>query len=298
MKRFQNILMVYNDAVGDDEALTQAANLARRNAARLTLIEVVSEPSSDYLQSERRKHLARIAVSISREDIAVETVVHTGIPFLRIIQKVLRDHHDLVIMSAERSGGLRALFFGTTSMHLMRKCPCPVWIIKPDSCTTWNRVLAAIDPAPAGTEADNLNVKIMDLATSLARLDSSELHIVHAWELTGRDLDTSSSEVSDDTRSELLRKNEFAQRRQVDNLVKRYALDDLQHDVHVPYGDPAFLLPRLIVEKAIDIVVMGTVRRTGIAGFLIGSTAEAVLRQVECTVLTAKPDKFVTPVTI
>ncbi|NJO21650.1 MAG: universal stress protein [Sphingomonadales bacterium] len=41
---------------------------------------------------------------------------------------------------------------------------------------------------------------------------------------------------------------------------------------------------------------MGTVTRTGIAGFLIGATAEDVLRQVDCSVLTVKPDGFVTPV--
>ena len=40
MKRFKNILGVYNDAVGDDNALTQATALAKRNDARLTVIEV------------------------------------------------------------------------------------------------------------------------------------------------------------------------------------------------------------------------------------------------------------------
>ena len=41
---------------------------------------------------------------------------------------------------------------------------------------------------------------------------------------------------------------------------------------------------------------MGTVSRTGVTGFLIGNTAEKVLRQVDCSVLVVKPDKFVTPV--
>ena len=33
-----------------------------------------------------------------------------------------------------------------------------------------------------------------------------------------------------------------------------------------------------------------------IAPFFIGNTAERVLQQVECSVLTVKPDRFITPV--
>jgi nucleotide-binding universal stress UspA family protein len=43
---------------------------------------------------------------------------------------------------------------------------------------------------------------------------------------------------------------------------------------------------------------MGTVCRTGVTGFLIGNTAEKVLNNVDCSVLTVKPEGFVTPVTL
>jgi len=45
-----------------------------------------------------------------------------------------------------------------------------------------------------------------------------------------------------------------------------------------------------------DLVVMGTVARTGIAGWLIGNTAEAILEQLQCSVLAVKPHGFVSPV--
>jgi nucleotide-binding universal stress UspA family protein len=51
------------------------------------------------------------------------------------------------------------------------------------------------------------------------------------------------------------------------------------------------------MEQDIDLLVMGTVCRTGISGFLIGNTAEEVLNQIDCSVLTVKPEGFVTPVT-
>jgi len=45
-----------------------------------------------------------------------------------------------------------------------------------------------------------------------------------------------------------------------------------------------------------DLVVMGTVGRSGIAGLFIGNTAEMVLEQVQCSVLAIKPPGFVSPV--
>jgi nucleotide-binding universal stress UspA family protein len=46
----------------------------------------------------------------------------------------------------------------------------------------------------------------------------------------------------------------------------------------------------------VELLVMGTVCRTGVAGFLIGNTAEGVLDQINCSVLTLKPEGFKTPV--
>ena len=55
-------------------------------------------------------------------------------------------------------------------------------------------------------------------------------------------------------------------------------------------------MPSLARRKRVDLVVMGTVARTGVPGLFIGNTAEAILNQVQCSVLAAKPDGFVTPV--
>ncbi|WP_432648854.1 universal stress protein [Methylomarinum roseum] len=43
---------------------------------------------------------------------------------------------------------------------------------------------------------------------------------------------------------------------------------------------------------------MGTLGQTGISGFLIGNTAEAILDQLQCSVLAIKPPGFRSPVTI
>ena len=51
-----------------------------------------------------------------------------------------------------------------------------------------------------------------------------------------------------------------------------------------------------VVAEGIDLVVMGSVGRSGLSGMLIGNTAERILRKLPCSVLVVKPDGFVSPV--
>jgi len=56
------------------------------------------------------------------------------------------------------------------------------------------------------------------------------------------------------------------------------------------------VIPRLAREREVELVVMGTVVRTGIPGFFIGNAAERILSRVGCSVLAVKSLGFVTPV--
>ena len=75
------------------------------------------------------------------------------------------------------------MLFGSTDLHLLRKCPCPVWVVKPSAHKKDTRILAAVDPDPGVKANQELNRLILELASSLAAQESSELHIVHAWSM-------------------------------------------------------------------------------------------------------------------
>ena len=282
MKRFNNILVVFNEVVGNDDTLTQATALAKRNNARLTVVEVISDlglPLS--VIAEKEKLLHRLTESTRQDGITLDTVVLRGTPFLEIIRQVLREKHDLVMMAAEGDEGYRNLFFGSTSFHLMRKCPCSVWVIKPGMQKDYARILAAIGPNSDNVSENELNIKIMDLATSLTHMNKSELHIAQAWEVTGPDFETLRSEPAvlgpGGTHEEILHRHESVHRKNLERYLGRYKLDDIKHQIHLLRGRPDFILPQLVDTLAIDLIVMGTVSRTGIPGFFIGNTAESIL---------------------
>jgi nucleotide-binding universal stress UspA family protein len=309
MQRFKKILFYYRNAA-DHPALDRAAQLAKRNQARLTVVEVLEDlprdlgmanhgtPPTDPVTSftkERQDRLQHLAASLMEDGSQIKTTVLVGTPFPEITREVLRDGYDLVIMTAECPLGLKKVLFGSTSMHLMRKCPCPVWVMKPEPRRGLARILAAVAPDPFNHERDVLNTTIMDLASSLTEREDAELHVVHVWQVA----------------SGYRRKMPFgwAKNRQVqwDRSVREhtktalFGLLDAREDgiwgrVHLLKGRPANLIPKLAEKEKVDLIVMGTVCRTGVPGVFMGNTAESILQQVECSVLTIKPDGFVTPV--
>ena len=87
-------------------------------------------------------------------------------------------------------------------------------------------------------------------------------------------------------------------KRYLDDFLKQYTLEKVRHQVHLLKGRASELIPQLAQKKRINLLVMGTLCRTGIPGFFIGNTAEKVLHRVNCSVLTVKPEGFITPVTL
>lgn len=62
-------------------------------------------------------------------------------------------------------------------------------------------------------------------------------------------------------------------------------------------GPPFLEIVRYAQEAEIDLIVLGTHGRTGLAHILLGSVAEKVVRKAPCPVLTVRPDEheFVMP---
>jgi nucleotide-binding universal stress UspA family protein len=73
---------------------------------------------------------------------------------------------------------------------------------------------------------------------------------------------------------------------------------DLHPHVHLVEGSADRVVLDLVRDQGIDLLVMGSLGRTGIAGLFIGNTAEEVLNQVDCSVLTVKPEGFASPVSV
>jgi len=310
MKRFSNILLIADEGTDYPAALKRAVTLARNNQALLTVCAVVDAVPGDMQMaiavSEKRDWNDDVVTPIAANGVPLETKVLVGKPFVEIIRQVLGNGHDLIIKCAEAAGELSKMLFGSTDMHLMRKCPCPVWIIKPTEYHKYRRILAAVDQDPEEAVKDVLNRQILEMTTSLALSEFGEAHVVHAWDVIGENLFRSPRSGFPVTEIDAMVKEEArARRRWLEDLVGSYgsevdksAVDILKPQLHVIRGHAEYVVPAIAHELAVDLVVMGTVARTGIDGFFIGNTAENILTQLDCSVLTIKPPGFTSPVTL
>ncbi len=250
----------------------------------------------ERIVEEENQRLEQWVDFVRQKGIPVSGKMLYGKPFLQIIREVLRNEHDLVMKAAVGRGGLMEMLFGSTTMHLMRKCPCPVWVVKAPQPEWYTRILAAVDPNPMDEERQALNFKIMDLATSLARLDQSELFVVHTWGFSHERSLRSGGFGRPSEVDRWVSGTRDLHKRWLAELLQPYDLEDLKHQVYLLKGEAGRLIPELAAGKEVYLIVMGAVGRTGVAGLLMGNTAEKVLHQVDCSVLTAKPAGFVSPV--
>lgn len=312
MKRFKNVLLISDSQNRDENALKEALALAKNNKTRITVAEVIEEFPQEMLdlsasikiadlqeavQKEALKDLKTFVEGVKEKGRRVGTKILVGTPFLQIIRLAIAKKHGLVMLTAEGKTELQEMLFGSTTMHLMRKCPCPVWVFSPQHTQHHAMILAAVDPDPFDEERDALNHKIMALASSMAETKKAQLHVVHAWTPPTRNVLVSRTLLEHEVEM-MTTETEKAHRLRLDVLLKKYVPHIPVKHVHLLEGDAGVLIPELARKLKIDLIVMGTVCRTGVSGFLIGNSAEKVLRQVDCSVLAVKPEGFVTPVEV
>lgn len=308
MKRFKNILFYVDGMDNPTPSLHRAVNLAESNQARLTLIDVIQPVTTpaqvktrfnleftDLLLEQRKQALENLCHEIRQEDCIINNTVLKGVPFVEVIKLIQQGNYDLLMKEARPPGGINERLFGGNDLHLFRKCPCPVLIGHPETLKPYQNVLAAVDTGSTGNL--NCDAQVMDLATSLAQREQAQLSVIHAWELPGESAFRSSQFHLTGIELDTMQTYEIETRKnKLNSFLKNYDLSTQDEQVHLIKGSATESINNLAKLINADIIVMGTLGRTGIPGFFIGSTAEEVLHTTNASVLAVKPPGFISPV--
>lgn len=309
MHRYQNILYVMDPNKEETGGFKQALSIARNNDAALHLLLLYSElPAElrsqqamfeDFLAQRLMRVLeeANAAIQYDRSRITTEVLMSDASLAIAITRYAIRHEHDMVIKESE-SMQEHEKGFKAVDMTLLRKCPTALYLARPIAHSRDTiRVAVAVDPLAEDEMEHDINLRLLQLAREVADTCSGSLDIVSCWDYAYESYLRHNAwvKISNEDISDALLNAQAEHRSALNSLIKVSGIEGKQH-IHHLHGDASELISEFAEREAIDIMIMGTVGRTGIAGYLIGNTAETIFEKLDCSLFTLKPRGFVSPI--
>jgi nucleotide-binding universal stress UspA family protein len=295
----QNIIVAVDFSNGSKDALRQAVRLARHDKGTVQAVHIIDSRVVEEMSTWLNRPLAEVrqeTINSAQEDLKkmaaevspdspIQCVVHVGTPLREMLLEVRSGKAELLMLG--RNGASDAgRGPGTFAMACARKAECSVMLIAAGHTGPFRKVMVGVDFSDTCRRA-------VSAAAELAGRDRSTLRVVHTFfgpwtRLHYRAPTPSSPEFQQQYRQSLQRQLEHF----IDGLKLPEGDFTLQSSIEGDYSSPAFGLIRLAGEFGADLIVVGTRSRSGLMRLLLGSTAERVLREAECTVLVVKPSGF------
>ena len=207
-----------------------------------------------------------------------------------VMESMNNSDFDLVIKGTHAHRGIVDRIFTHTDWNLLRHCPAPVLLVKSSKPWQHNRILASIDATSHDEGHKLINENILDFAEHLADHFSTDLHLVNAYPLVALAFAMVPEVTAPDDIQDFVTKQH---KENCDRYAEKYGIN--QDHIHISEGDPEDVIEALNDKIAADLVVIGTVGREGLAGVLLGNTAERIVDRVPCDVLVIKPLDGVKP---
>jgi len=207
-------------------------------------------------------------------------------PWVAMTRRVLAGANDLVVLGKRNHTRRQDRKLGSVSLEMIRKCPAPVWVIKPGQDVDHRCILAATDLSPVGDRAT-------EYGAYLARVAECDLRVVHAWQRP-MELAINAARLGEE---ETARQEAAIARAAREHVRALPAVAELGErcEILLACDTPSHVIVEACHRTDPEIVVLGTISRGGIAGLLTGNTAERLLYRLDTSLLTVKPVDFVCP---
>ncbi|MGH1471967.1 MAG: universal stress protein [Cellvibrionaceae bacterium] len=186
---------------------------------------------------------------------------------------------DLILKTGNRS---ETLFHTPVDWQLIRQVSSPVLIASAKQWKKKPKILATIDVDNTSNKQKTINTKVLSAAKFVADMTGSHLHVIYNIAIT-----KALTELDIVEPSEIISKKGKEAKKLLDSCLEKNKIEDAT--THVVAGDVAVTVPRIAKKIKADLVVMGSVGRTGMKGMLLGNTAEKVLHNLRTDILVIKP---------
>ena len=304
----KNILVATDFSAFSNAALSQAVWLGQQCRAKIVLAHAIDDlrraahvtsykakldllsGEGELFQKEIRymsdQKLRQQIASMAAPELKISSETLLGEAFVEVIHAVQQEGYDLVMTGTRGVSCWKQFFVGSTAKRLIRKCPSAVWIVKAEHVQAPKVILAPSD-------FSEVSRKAVLKGLWLAEKSGAEFHLVHV--IDSRDVREDQLEHIPPGSSVRHEINQNATER-LNEFLESLGPCSVNIVSHLPWGYPWQEIGRIAGKHDVDLIAMGTVGRSGVKGVLLGNTAERVLDTCDCSILTVKPDDYVSPI--
>jgi universal stress protein E len=177
-----------------------------------------------------------------------------------ILRHAQRTRADLIVTDSFSGLNIAPALLQLMDWELARLSPVPVLIVKQQRPYRRPNVLAAVDPTHAYAKPLDLDAQILGCGEKVCEIMQGTLHAVHAYTPAPFAADTSTWCAA----AAVLRVDPIA-------------------------GHPVDAIGQAVTATKADILVMGSMSRSGLRRLLIGNTVDKLLYRLPCDLLLVKP---------
>jgi universal stress protein E len=241
---------------------------------------------SEGMSATARASLDGLVRELRGRGLRAEAAVDDEKPHLALLRRARDERAGLVVVGKheEDESGRK---MGNVARKVVHMSACPTLVVRPPAPKQVRRVLAATDLSPVGKRA-------LLAAAEIVETFGAAFDVVHAFPFPFQE--QFPVEASEPGGHEKRVRELAAQARAALERACAEAPAGGRAEIHVANGPAERVIEAAVERFGPDLLVLGTVSRGGIAGLLVGNTAERLLERVACSILAVKPEDFVSPV--
>jgi universal stress protein E len=314
MKKFSKIMCVVDPDADKQPGLQRSAWLAKQLGAELELLicyyneyltdgRLGSYPSLENAQEDildgLKRLLEKFAEPLRESGIVVNTTSIWDHPLYEgIVRHAIKCGAELVVKDTHHHSAISRAFLTNTDWNLIRTCPVPLWLVKPQDMAERPTFVAAIDPMHEHDKPAALDDEILVVSKALADATNGEVRAFHSYDpRIAVATATANAYIPVSLPFDEIEKQMHEQHEKRFNEIVAFHAINADRSCLIA-GVTHEELPEFAKKVVADVVVMGAVARNHWKRLFIGSTAERTLEHLPCDLLIIKPDWFQTPAEI
>ena len=176
----------------------------------------------------------------------------------------------------------------SAEIHLIRECPCSIWIDRPPAGDRYRNVLVAVDCM--NPHYEQLNQEMIAGTLRFCEVEDATMHVLHVWEFPGEAMLRGRRFNATSKIDAMIEEERRHHGEAFDVLLQPFESHGSRLMQHLIKGRPLKAVMELTARYKIELLVMGAGdAHTGVASWLLGTRAEQVLKVVPCAVFARRP---------